>query len=74
VLMARGEEIREADLGLKPAGSEAPQKLDDMSLEEVEAFLIKKALQRHGGSVKAERTAANRTRFTVTLPAGPGAA
>jgi DNA-binding NtrC family response regulator len=51
VLMARGDEIREADLGLKPAGSDAPQKLDDMSLEDVEAFLIKKALQRHGGSV-----------------------
>jgi DNA-binding NtrC family response regulator len=51
VLMARGEEIREADLGLKPSGGEAPRQLDDMSLEEVEAFLIKKALQRHGGSV-----------------------
>jgi DNA-binding NtrC family response regulator len=51
VLMARGEEIREADLGLKPAGADTPRQLDDMSLEEVEAFLIKKALQRHGGSV-----------------------
>jgi DNA-binding NtrC family response regulator len=51
VLMARGDEIREADLGLKPTGSESPRQLDDMSLEEVEAFLIKKALQRHGGSV-----------------------
>jgi DNA-binding NtrC family response regulator len=51
VLMARGDEIREADLGLKPSGGETPRQLDDMSLEEVEAFLIKKALQRHGGSV-----------------------
>jgi DNA-binding NtrC family response regulator len=51
VLMARGTEIREGDLGLMPGGSEAPRQLDDMSLEEVEAFLIKKALQRHGGSV-----------------------
>ena len=51
VLMARGDEIREADLGLKPAGGDAPRQLDDMSLEDVEAFLIKKALQRHGGSV-----------------------
>jgi DNA-binding NtrC family response regulator len=51
VLMARGEEIRAADLGLKGPGLEAPRQLDDMSLEEVEAFLIKKALQRHGGSV-----------------------
>jgi two-component system NtrC family response regulator len=51
VLMARGAEIREGDLGLKGAGPDAPKQLDDMSLEEVEAFLIKKALQRHGGSV-----------------------
>jgi DNA-binding NtrC family response regulator len=51
VLMARGDEIREADLGLKHGGGDAPRQLDDMSLEEVEAFLIKKALQRHGGSV-----------------------
>ena len=51
VLMARGSEVREADLGLQGAGPEAPRQLDDMSLEEVEAFLIKKALQRHGGSV-----------------------
>jgi DNA-binding NtrC family response regulator len=51
VLMARGGEIREADLALKGAGPEAARHLDDMSLEEVEAFLIKKALQRHGGSV-----------------------
>jgi DNA-binding NtrC family response regulator len=49
--MARGDEIREADLGLKPAAGDGPRQLDDMSLEEVEAFLIKKALQRHGGSV-----------------------
>jgi DNA-binding NtrC family response regulator len=51
VLMARGSEIREADLGLKTTGPEGARQLDDMSLEEVEAFLIKKALQRHGGSV-----------------------
>ena len=51
VLMARGEEIRGADLGLQRGTGEAPRQLDDMSLEEVEAFLIKKALQRHGGSV-----------------------
>jgi DNA-binding NtrC family response regulator len=51
VLMARGSEVREADLGLKGSGPDAPRQLDDMSLEEVEAFLIKKALARHGGSV-----------------------
>ena len=38
VLMARGSEVREADLGLKGAGPDAPRQLDDMSLEEVEAL------------------------------------
>ncbi len=51
VLMARGSEIREADLGLKGGGPELPRQLDEMSLEEVEVLLIRKALQRHGGSV-----------------------
>ena len=37
-------------------------------------WIVKSIVQRHGGGVKAERTAASRTRFTVTLPAGPGAA
>jgi DNA-binding NtrC family response regulator len=50
VLMAQGTEIKAADLGLKPAG-EAATRLDDMSLEEVEAFLIKKALARYDGNV-----------------------
>jgi DNA-binding NtrC family response regulator len=50
VLMAQGAEIKAADLGLKPAG-EAATRLDDMSLEEVEAFLIKKALARYDGNV-----------------------
>jgi DNA-binding NtrC family response regulator len=51
VLMARGTEIREADLGLRGTAPESPRDLENLSLEEVEAFLIKKALQRHGGSV-----------------------
>jgi DNA-binding NtrC family response regulator len=51
VLMTRGEEVRGADLGLQRGPGEPPKQLDDMSLEEVEAFLIRKALQRHGGSV-----------------------
>lgn len=50
VLMARETLIRPGDLALR-AASESPSKLDDMSLEEVEAFLIKKALARHGGNV-----------------------
>ena len=47
---AREALIRPGDLALR-AGAGAPSKLDEMSLEEVEAFLIKKALARHGGNV-----------------------
>ncbi len=52
VLMARGDVVTVADLGLViSAGGESAQGLDEMSLEEVEAFLIKKALARHDGHV-----------------------
>jgi DNA-binding NtrC family response regulator len=50
VLMATGAEIHAGDLGLR-SGSDAPSRLDDMSLEEVECFLIKKALGRFDGNV-----------------------
>jgi DNA-binding NtrC family response regulator len=50
VLMAPGPEIRVADLGLRAAG-EGASRLDEMSLEEVEVFLIRKALQRFDGNV-----------------------
>ncbi|MEP6961199.1 MAG: sigma-54 dependent transcriptional regulator, partial [Acidobacteriota bacterium] len=50
VLMAQDSMIRSGDLALRSAGTTATR-LDDMSLEEVEAFLIKKALARHNGNV-----------------------
>jgi DNA-binding NtrC family response regulator len=50
VLMARGDRITAADLALRPEGGGAGR-LDDMSLEEVECLLIKKALARHDGNV-----------------------
>jgi DNA-binding NtrC family response regulator len=50
VLMAAGTDIGPADLGLR-LGSEAAARLDDMSLEEVESFLIRKALGRFDGNV-----------------------
>ncbi len=50
VLMAQSPEIRAADLGLR-AGGESASKLDEMSLEEVELHLIRKALQRYEGNV-----------------------
>ena len=49
-LMAQGEAIRAADLGLR-SGREGPPRLEEMSLEEVEALLIKKALARFSGNV-----------------------
>src|SRR5260370_28785396 len=52
VLMASGERLRAADLGLDtgtpPPG---PARLDELPLEEVEKLLVEKALARHGGSV-----------------------
>jgi DNA-binding NtrC family response regulator len=50
VLMAQENQIRPQDLALR-AHRDAPGRLDEMSLEEVEAFLIRKALDRHQGNV-----------------------
>jgi DNA-binding NtrC family response regulator len=50
VLMTHGPEVKTEDLGLR-AGGERETRLDDMSLEEVECFLIKKALARFDGNV-----------------------
>jgi DNA-binding NtrC family response regulator len=54
VLMATTERIRVADLSLRPA-REQPARIDDMSLEDVEALMIKKALSRHGNVTEAAR-------------------
>src|ERR1700687_2262501 len=48
VLMAQESQVRPADLALR-ATREGSPRLEDMSIEEVEAFLIKKALARYGG-------------------------
>jgi DNA-binding NtrC family response regulator len=50
VLMAQGDVVRAIDLGLR-AGREGPPRLEEMSLEDVEALLIKKALARFSGNV-----------------------
>jgi transcriptional regulator of acetoin/glycerol metabolism len=42
--------VRAADLGLR-AAADGRASLEEMSLEEVEAFLIRKALARFGGNV-----------------------
>ena len=63
VLMATGKVVRAADLGLT-VGQAAPR-LEDMSLEEVEAFLIKKTLARCDGNARraAEELGLSRSAF-----------
>jgi DNA-binding NtrC family response regulator len=50
VLMARGESVRAEDLALQTGPDGAPP-LEQMRLDEVEHYLIKKTLARHGGNV-----------------------
>jgi DNA-binding NtrC family response regulator len=63
VLMTAGKAIRAPDLGLN-AGQAAPR-LDEMSIEEVEAFLIKKTLARCDGNARraAEELGLSRSAF-----------
>lgn len=49
VLMAQGTIIRPGDLALRTR--DPGQRLEEMSLEDVEAFLIKKALARYSGNI-----------------------
>jgi DNA-binding NtrC family response regulator len=49
VLMCRGTEIQRADLGLDSMRQQSPN-LEELSLESVEAILIRKALQRSQGN------------------------
>jgi DNA-binding NtrC family response regulator len=50
VLMAQGEQLRAADLGLRLTTGPAAR-LEDLPLEDVEKMLIQKALSRYGGNV-----------------------
>jgi DNA-binding NtrC family response regulator len=63
VLMTQGKVVRAGDLGLN-AGQSAPR-LEDMSLEEVESFLIKKTLARCDGNARkaAEELGLSRSAF-----------
>lgn len=64
VLMARDQQIGAGDLGLTNGGGES-RNLEEMSLEEVEAFLIKKALARNDGNARkaAEALGLSRSAF-----------
>jgi len=63
-LMAQGKVIRAPDLGLTVARDAAPR-LEEMSIEEVEAFLIKKTLARCDGNARraAEELGLSRSAF-----------
>jgi len=50
VLLAEGEQVRVSDLGLRGA-RDSGQKMEDMSLEEVESLLVRKALARYSGNI-----------------------
>jgi DNA-binding NtrC family response regulator len=64
VLMSQGKQIKPGDLGLT-MGRDDSTRLEDMSLEEVEAFLIKKALARADGNARraAEALGLSRSAF-----------
>jgi len=49
-LLATGDEITASDLMLRPRGEVAPR-LEDMTLEQVERYLIERALAAQGGNV-----------------------
>src|SRR5881227_1223097 len=64
VLMAQERQIKAGDLGLTSGGGDS-RNLEQMSLEEVEAFLIKKALARNDGNARkaAEALGLSRSAF-----------
>ncbi len=64
VLLAQDTVIRNIDLALR-SGPHGTPKLDDMSLEEVEAFLIKKALARYNGNVSHAASALGLSRSAL---------
>jgi DNA-binding NtrC family response regulator len=49
VLMTSGDRVRSADLALRRGGDGA--RLDELSLEEVEGLLVRKAMERYAGNV-----------------------
>jgi len=54
VLMAQGHVVHTDDLGLR-ASTPVGEHLDEMSLEEVEALLVRKAMARHGNVTMAAK-------------------
>jgi len=51
VLLAQGTQVRASDLGLRPASSGGAARLEEMSLEDVERYLVQRTLARFDGNV-----------------------
>jgi transcriptional regulator of acetoin/glycerol metabolism len=64
VLMAGDKCVRMQDLALRASGH-SQARLEDMSLEDVEAFLIKKALARYAGNVSQAANALGLSRSAL---------
>ena len=64
VLVARGDLLQAIDLGLRTPGRNAAR-LDELSLEQVEAHLIRKTLARYGNNVVAAANALGLSRSAL---------
>lgn len=63
VLMAQNERIQAADFGLR--GARTPQRLEELSLEQVEALLIRKAMTKYEGNVSKTANALGLSRSAL---------
>ena len=63
VLLAQGDKIQAGDFGLR--GGRTPQRLEELSLEQVEALLIRKAMARYEGNVSKAASALGLSRSAL---------
>jgi DNA-binding NtrC family response regulator len=63
VLLAQGDKIQAGDFGLR--GSRTPQRLEELSLEQVESLLIRKAMARYEGNVSKAAAALGLSRSAL---------
>jgi DNA-binding NtrC family response regulator len=63
VLLAQGDKIQAGDFGLR--GSRTPQRLEELSLEQVESLLIRKAMARYEGNVSKAANALGLSRSAL---------
>jgi DNA-binding NtrC family response regulator len=57
VLLAQGNQVRASDLGLRPASAGGAARLEEMSLEDVERYLVQKTLSRFDNNVSQAASA-----------------